>query len=116
MATTEANNTDLTRAEILYTLRGEIDATGPRLENCGQHTAERVFWVPTESRWTDLQNQAAHPDIATRIDDAILAVERDNPHFGGQPADCFLRNPHPDLNANHARAQPINSTDGQRSL
>ncbi|MFZ2207295.1 MAG: hypothetical protein WAV22_01355 [Porticoccaceae bacterium] len=49
MATTEANNTDLTRAEILWksadTLRGQIDAAGPRLENRDQHTAERVFWV-----------------------------------------------------------------------
>lgn len=48
------------------------------LESRDEYTAERVFWVPPEARWSNLQNQAAHPDIATLIDDAILAVERDN--------------------------------------
>jgi len=37
--------------------------------------------VPPESRWPNLQNQAARPDVATLIDDAILAVERDNPNL-----------------------------------
>jgi type I restriction enzyme M protein len=49
------------------------------LENRDEYTAERVFWVPPESRWQNLQNQATRPDIATLIEDAILAVERDNP-------------------------------------
>jgi len=49
------------------------------LENRDEYTAERVFWVPPEARWQNLQNQAARPEISTLIDDAILAVERDNP-------------------------------------
>lgn len=49
------------------------------LENRDEYTAERVFWVPPDARWSNLQNQATRPDIATLIDDAILAVERDNP-------------------------------------
>jgi type I restriction enzyme M protein len=48
------------------------------LENRDEYTAERVFWVPPEARWQNLQNQATRPDVATLIDDAILAVERDN--------------------------------------
>jgi type I restriction enzyme M protein len=51
------------------------------LESRDEYTAERVFWVPPESRWPSLQNQAARADIATLIDDAILAVERDNPNL-----------------------------------
>jgi len=51
------------------------------LENRDEYTAERVFWVPPEARWTNLQNQAARPEIAELIDDAILAVERDNPNL-----------------------------------
>jgi type I restriction enzyme M protein len=47
------------------------------LESRDEYTAERVFWGPPESRWPNLQNQATRPDIATLIDDAILAVERD---------------------------------------
>lgn len=49
------------------------------LENRDEYTAERIFWVPPAARWQNLQNQAARPEIATLIDDAILAVERDNP-------------------------------------
>ncbi|HMC66945.1 MAG TPA: class I SAM-dependent DNA methyltransferase, partial [Gemmataceae bacterium] len=48
------------------------------LESRDEYTAERVFWVPPEARWQNLQNQATRPEIATLIDDAILAVERDN--------------------------------------
>lgn len=51
------------------------------LESRDEYTAERVFWVPPEARWPNLQNQATRPDIATLIDDAILAVERDNPNL-----------------------------------
>jgi type I restriction enzyme M protein len=58
--------------------------SGPQLqkllENRDEYIAERVFWVPPEWRWPNLQNQATRPDIATLIDDAILAVERDNPN------------------------------------
>ncbi len=69
-------------------LRAELEAdgiAGPQieslLENRDEYTAERVFWVPPEARWANLQNQAARPEIATLIDDAILAVERDNPNL-----------------------------------
>src|SRR5437867_6497040 len=66
-------------------LKDELAAdgiTGPQLEslleNRDEYTAERVFWVPPESRWQNLQNQATRADIATLIDDAILAMQRDN--------------------------------------
>ena len=67
-------------------LKGELEAEGiPEdqleylLESRDEYTAENVFWVPPEARWSHLQNQASRSDIATLIDDAILAVERDNP-------------------------------------
>jgi len=69
-------------------LKTELEADGIKggqlerlLENRDEYTAERVFWVPPEARWPNLQNQAARPEIATLIDDAILAVERDNPNL-----------------------------------
>ena len=80
-------------------LKAELAAdsiSGPQveslLENRDEYTAERVFWVPPESRWANLQNQAARADIATLIDDAILAVERDNPNLKGKlPRDYARR-------------------------
>lgn len=70
--------------------------TGPQLEslleNRDEYTAERVFWVPPEARWQYLQNQAARADIATLLDDAILAVERDNAGLKGKlPRDYARR-------------------------
>ena len=80
-------------------LEAELKAdgiTGPQLEslleNRDEYTAERVFWVPPEARWQNLQNQAARADIATLIDDAILTVERDNPNLKGKlPRDYARR-------------------------
>lgn len=62
------------------------------LESRDEYTAERVFWVPPESRWANIQNQATRADIATLIDDAILAVERDNTELKGKlPRDYARR-------------------------
>ena len=62
------------------------------LESRDEYTAERVFWVHPEARWGNLQNQATRPDIATLIDDAILAVERDNQNLKGKlPRDYARR-------------------------
>lgn len=80
-------------------LKAELEADGiggaqleSLLENRDEYTAERVFWVPPEARWQNLQNQATRPDIATLIDDAILAVERDNPNLKGKlPRDYARR-------------------------
>ena len=80
-------------------LIGELEAEGivgeqrdRLLETRDEYTAERVFWVPPEARWANLQNQATRPDIATLIDDAILAVERDNSHLKGKlPRDYARR-------------------------
>ena len=80
-------------------LRVELAAdgiAGPQLEslleNRDEYAAERVFWVPPEARWQNLQNQAARADIATLLDDAILAVERDNLGLKGKlPRDYARR-------------------------
>ncbi len=80
-------------------LKTELEADGITgkqleglLENRDEYTAERVFWVPPEARWQNLQNQAARPDIATLVDDAILAVERDNLNLKGKlPRDYARR-------------------------
>ena len=62
------------------------------LESRDEYVAENVFWVPSGARWENLQNQAIRPDIAGLIDDAILAVERDNLSLRGKlPRDYARR-------------------------
>ena len=79
-------------------LRNELEADGivgeqleGLLENRDEYTAERVFWVSPGARWQNLQNQAARADIAVLLDDAILAVERDNQGLKGKLSRDYAR-------------------------
>jgi len=85
-----------TRREALQVELEKDGITGPQLEllleSRDEYTAEHVFWVPPESRWPNLRAQAVQPNIATLLDDAILAVERDNPNLKGKlPRDYARR-------------------------
>ncbi len=48
-------------------------------EDPDEYRAKNVFWVPPEARWTLLKNQARQPAIGRLVDDAMVAIERDNP-------------------------------------
>lgn len=62
------------------------------LESRDEYTAENVFWVPPEARWSNIQNQGKQPNIARLIDDAMYAIERDNPKLKGKlPRDYARR-------------------------
>jgi type I restriction enzyme M protein len=52
-------------------------------EDRDAYRAEGVFWVPKESRWSYLQSNAKQPTIGKTVDDAMDAVERDNPSLKG---------------------------------
>lgn len=47
------------------------------------YLADNVFWVPKEARWENLVASAKQPTIGVMIDDAMDAVERDNPTLKG---------------------------------
>ena len=48
-------------------------------EDPDEYRAVNVFWVPQEARWSRLQAAARQPAIGQVIDEAMEAVERDNP-------------------------------------
>ncbi|ATB47527.1 N-6 DNA methylase [Corallococcus macrosporus] len=48
-------------------------------EDPDEYRAENIFWVPREARWSQLQAQAKQPTIGKLVDDAMVAIERDNP-------------------------------------
>jgi type I restriction enzyme M protein len=52
-------------------------------EDQDEYKAENVFWVPPGARWTYLQNSAKQPEIGKIVDDAMVAIERDNPRLKG---------------------------------
>ena len=48
-------------------------------EDRDEYTAENVFWVPAEARWFQLQAQARQSTVGLTVDQAMAAIERDNP-------------------------------------
>ena len=52
-------------------------------EDPDEYRAEGVFWVPPEARWDYLQRNAKRPVIGQMIDEAMAAIERDNPSLKG---------------------------------
>ena len=52
-------------------------------EEPDEYTGANVFWVPAEARWNALQARAKLPRIGRTVDDAMAAVERDNPSLRG---------------------------------
>lgn len=56
---------------------------GANPEDPDEYKAENVFWVPKEGRWSHLQANAKQPTIGKIVDDAMVAIERDNPRLKG---------------------------------
>ena len=62
----------------------EADRThGADPEDPDENRAATIFWVPKEARWTALKAAAPQPTIGTLVDDAMAAIERDNPSLKG---------------------------------
>jgi len=61
--------------------KGEYEGSDP--EDADEYRAENVFWVPKEARWSHLMAAAKQPTIGKVVDDAMVALERDNPRLKG---------------------------------
>jgi len=64
------------------------------VEDPDEYRAESVFWVPQEARWAHLLASAKQPTIGRLVDEAMVAIERDNPTLKGVLSKTYAR---PDL-------------------
>ena len=48
-------------------------------EDPDEYIAKNVFWIPQEARWSQLESNARQSTIGQLVDNAMDAVERDNP-------------------------------------
>ena len=48
-------------------------------EDPDEYRASNIFWVPKEARWSHLKASAPQSTIGKLVDDAMSAIERDNP-------------------------------------
>jgi type I restriction enzyme M protein len=52
-------------------------------EDPDEYRAASIFWVPKEARWSHLKASAPQPRIGALVDEAMTAIERDNPSLKG---------------------------------
>ena len=62
---------------------GEGEYAGADPEDPDEYGAENVFFVPEKARWNFIQAQGKVPNIGKLIDDAMDAIEVDNPRLKG---------------------------------
>jgi len=58
-------------------------AHGADPEDPDEYRAVNIFWVPGEARWPHLKGNAKQPNIGKIVDDAMIAIEHDNPSLKG---------------------------------
>ncbi|WP_432361460.1 type I restriction-modification system subunit M [Sporosarcina sp. UB5] len=52
-------------------------------EDKDEYLAENIFWVPKEARWTFINENAKKPEIGQIIDNAMIAIEKENESLRG---------------------------------
>ena len=52
-------------------------------EDRDEYLADNIFWIPPLARWDRLQANAKQPEIGSLVDDAMVAIERENPSLRG---------------------------------
>lgn len=78
--------------EMFQTLTaGEGEYAGSDPEDKDEYKAENVFFVPPVARWPHLLSQAKQPTIGKMVDDAMDAIEKENPILKGVLPKVFAR-------------------------
>lgn len=70
---------------------GEGEYEGADPEDKDEYKAENVFFVPEIARWSYLQSKAKLPTIGKEIDNAMDAIEKDNPSLKDVLPKVFAR-------------------------
>jgi type I restriction enzyme M protein len=70
---------------------GEGDFAGADPEDKDEYKAENVFFVPTDARWNFLLSKAKQPTIGKTVDDAMDAIEKENPSLKGVLPKVYAR-------------------------
>lgn len=70
---------------------GKGDYAGADPEDRDEYRAENIFFVPPSARWKFLQSRAKLPEIGKDVDDAMDAIERDNPSLKGVLPKVYAR-------------------------
>lgn len=70
---------------------GKSEYAGADPEDKDEYKAENVFFVPEIARWSYLQSKAKLPTIGKEVDNAMDAIEKDNPSLKDVLPKVFAR-------------------------
>jgi len=70
---------------------GEGVFAGADPEDKDEYKAENVFFVPTDARWNFLLSKAKQPTIEKTVDEAMDAIEKENPSLKGVLPKVYAR-------------------------
>lgn len=70
---------------------GEGDFSGADPEDKDEYKAENVFFVPSDARWNFLLSKAKQPTIGKTVDEAMDAIEKENPSLKGVLPKVYAR-------------------------
>jgi len=71
--------------------KGEGEYSGADPEDRDEYRAENVFYVPTNARWQYLKENAKKPEIGKILDEAMEAIEKENPSLKGVLPKVYAR-------------------------
>lgn len=77
--------------EELYARLKSEEAQGADPEDKDEYKAENVFFVPQVARWKHLLSNAKQPEIGKVVDDAMDAIEKENPSLKGVLPKVYAR-------------------------
>jgi len=93
--------------------RAELLAEGKEkyLEVIDFYTMKNVFYIPKESRWSQIIKNAKQSDIAIQIDTALFTIEKNNPSLAGALPDNYYSRLNLDTTKLSALLDTINKID-----
>jgi type I restriction enzyme M protein len=77
--------------EELYARLKVEEELGADPEDKDEYKAENVFFVPQKARWSFLLSKAKQPDIGKYVDEAMDAIEKENPSLKGVLPKVYAR-------------------------
>lgn len=81
--------------ETYQSIKNDPEAFDGEWEDKDAYKARNIFWVPEDARWDYLKQNAKKPEIGKIVDDAMIAIEKENPTLKGVLPKSYAR---PDLN------------------
>jgi len=77
--------------QAVYDIKKDPEADKWEIKDKDSFTSRNVFWVPEKARWSFLKDNAKKPEIGKLVDEAMIAIEKENPSVKGVLSKNYAR-------------------------